>query len=254
MRVFLADDEPLAREGMRIRLAEAPDVEVVGEAATGLEAIEGVLRERPDLLFLDVEMPERNGFAVIDAIAPVHRPRVVFVTAFDHYAIRAFEAHAVDYLLKPVSEARLNVSLERARHELAIGNAWDAAAKLNALLESRPEPTDWLRRLTVADGDRVVFLKVEEVDWIGAAGNYVELHLGARTLLLRETLSELACRLDPARFARIHRSTIVNLDRVREMVPDWHGDGEVVLHSGLSLRMSRSYRRGLIDAPRSRGA
>ncbi|MFN8546633.1 MAG: response regulator [Candidatus Eisenbacteria bacterium] len=249
IRAYIADDEALAREGLRLRLDPAPDVEIVGEAASGRVAVEGILALRPDLVFLDIEMPELNGFEVIAAVGSEHLPRVVFVTAFDQYAIRAFDAHAVDYLLKPVSAARLAEALARVRRDLALHSPLEAAARVNELLESRTPGDHWLDRFVVSEGDRVILVRVEEVDWIGAAGNYVELHLGARTLLLRERMSELADRLDPLRFARIHRSSIVNLARVRKLLPERHGDGVLVLESGARLKISRSYRREWLARP-----
>ena len=254
IRTLLVDDEPLAREGLRVRLGVVNDVEIVGEAGDGPEAVEQLLALRPDLVFLDVQMPGIDGFGVLERVAADHLPLVIFVTAFDEFALRAFEVNAIDYLLKPIAGTRLEESLARVRRELGTEGSGGTRERVVRLLdtvrsESEPGPPagPTLRgRFLVREGDRYLVIKAGEITWITAAGNYVELHLGARSVLLRMTLSELERQLDPGRFARIHRSTIVALDEIREIVPEWHGDSEVILRSGQVLRMSRKYRGRLL--------
>ena len=249
IRVALVDDEPVAREGLRIWLAGEPDLAIVGEAGTPAEAIALVLRERPDLLFLDVQMPGADGFSVLEAIGAEHLPEVIFVTAHERHALQAFEVSALDFLLKPVREERFRMALVRARQELARGEARDGPARLSALLDRVREPSaDGSRRIArfaVRARDRFVIVPAAEVQWIGAAGNYAELHVAGATHLVRSTLSELEAGLDPALFARIHRGTLVRLECVREVIPATHGDYDVALRDGTVLRMSRRFRTGL---------
>jgi two-component system LytT family response regulator len=252
IRTVIVDDEPLAREGMRLLLAEEPDILVVAEAADGLEAVETIRMLRPDLVLLDVQMPEVDGFEVVRRVAEEHLPVIVFVSAHDRFALRAFEVHALDYLLKPVSRERLRDGLGRVRQELSRADR-DGARALSRLvaepLSRRPEeapPSAPLRRFAVKDGDRYLLLRADEVQWIEAAGNYVGLHARGKVFLMRSTLADLARGLDADRFARIHRSTIVNVDRVAEIVPDGSGDFLVKLRTGEVLTMSRTYRDELL--------
>ncbi len=245
IRALIADDEPLAREGIRLRLASEPDVRVVGEAADGDETVGAVLRLRPDLLFLDVQMPGLDGFEVLDRVASAHLPVVVFVTAFDRYALRAFDAHAVDYLLKPPTEERFRRAMERARGELAAGGP--TAARVAELLDGlrargRPYPA----RFTARDGERFVLVRAAEIVFVESEGNYVRLNTKDGRFRMRATLLDLMTRLDPKQFARIHRGTVVNFDAVREIRPGLHGDFEVLLRGGRTLRMSRSYRETIL--------
>jgi two-component system LytT family response regulator len=247
IRVALVDDEPLAREGLRLWLASEPDVAIVGEAGTPGDAIALVLREKPDLLFLDVQMPEASGFAVLEAVSREHLPEVVFVTAHERHALRAFDVSALDFLLKPVREERFRAALERARHELARDAAREGPARLSALLDhvggaAAADGTRRIERFAVRARDRFVIVPAADVEWIGAAGNYAELHLAGTTHLVRATMAELEAGLDPALFARIHRGTLVRLDHVREVASATHGDSDVVLRDGTVLRMSRRYR------------
>ena len=246
IRTLIADDEPLAREGLRIRLSAEPDIEIVGEAADGPATVEATTRHLPDLLLLDIQMPGMTGFEVVEQLARQHLPRIVFITAHDHYALKAFEIHAVDYLLKPVSNARLHDALQRVRRDLDGGG--ESAARVAALLDSAgPKASiERVRHWAVKDGDRFLLLRAEEVDWIEASANYIRFHARGRDFLMRGTLSTLAHSLDPARFARIHRSAIVNLERVQEIRREWHGDYEVVLTTGQKLRLGRQYRAGLL--------
>ncbi len=251
IRAALVDDEPMAREGLRLWLANEPDVAIVGESGTPAEAIALVLRERPDLLFLDVQMPEGDGFAVLEAVSREHLPEVVFVTAHERHALRAFEVSALDFLLKPVREDRFRAALAKARRELARGEAREGPARLSALLDrvrgpGGPDAPRRIERFAVRTRDRFVIVPAADVEWIAAAGNYAELHLPDAMHLVRATMAELEAGLDPARYARIHRGTLVRLDCVREVVPATHGDYDVVLAGGAVLKMSRRYRGNVL--------
>jgi two-component system LytT family response regulator len=237
IRALIADDEPLAREGIRARLADQPDIDVVGEAADGVEAVEAIAKLSPDLLFLDVQMPGIDGFEVLRRLR-VAVPAVVLVTAYDRHAVKAFEAQALDFLLKPINNARFVEVLGRVRRSLA------SPAQPRP---PRPESSSaHLTRFPVKDRERFLLLKPEEVDWIHSAANYAELHARGRSFLVRMTMSELEERLDPAQFVLIHRSTIVNVDRVTEIQPEYHGEFQVVLQDGTRLRLSRRYRDRLL--------
>lgn len=240
IRAVVVDDEPLARERIRTLLADEPDVEVVDECRDGVEAVEAIEEHDPDLVFLDVQMPEVDGFEVLEAVGIERAPVVVFVTAHDEYAIRAFDVHALDYLLKPFDGERFRRALDRARAELAGEPALDRD-RLSGLIESLRDERGHLERIAVKTTSRVVFLSVDEIDWIGAAGNYVELHVGEQIHLLRDSLKAMEGKLDPATFVRVHRSHIVNLDRVRTMEPWFHGEYVLVLEDGTELRASRTY-------------
>lgn len=251
IRVAIVDDEPVAREGLRLWLARESDVTVVGEAGNPAEAVDLVREHRPDLLFLDVQMPDGTGFDVLSAIAGEHLPEVIFVTAHERHALRAFDLAAVDFLLKPVTAERFRVALERARRDLARGEEREGPARLSALLDhlggasGRPGERR-IERFAVRTRDRFVIVPAADVEWIGAAANYAELHLGRTTHLVRATMAELETGLDPARFARIHRATIVRLDRIREVIPATHGDYDVVLLDGTILKLSRRFRSRLL--------
>jgi two-component system LytT family response regulator len=251
IRTVLVDDEPVAREGLRLWLAREPDVTVVGEAGSPADAIALILRERPDLVFLDVQMPEADGFTVLEAVSHEHLPEVVFVTAHERHALKAFDVSALDFLLKPVREERFRAALGKARAELARGEASESPAKLSALLDrvrgaSGADGVRRIERFAVRTRDRFIIVPAGDVHWIGAAGNYAELHVGAATHLVRTTLAELEAGLDPACFARIHRGTLVRLESVREVVPATHGDYDVVLVDGTVLKMSRRFSARLL--------
>ncbi|MDX1420125.1 MAG: LytTR family DNA-binding domain-containing protein [Rubricoccaceae bacterium] len=247
LRTLIADDEPLARETIRLLLDGVPDVEAAWEASDGAEAVEAIEAHAPDLVFLDVQMPALDGFGVIEAVGPGRMPVTVFVTAYDDYALRAFEEGALDYLLKPYDDARFAAALDRARtrvRERRRSEGGDLADRLETLLAGRPGAPEGdapLDRLLIRDGGRLTVLRAETIDWVEAAGDYQVLHVGPKTHLLRETLSNLTRQLDGRRFVRIHRSTLVNLDRVRELKPYDHGDYLVRLHDGTELRLSRRY-------------
>ncbi|HXE58342.1 MAG TPA: response regulator [Gemmatimonadales bacterium] len=251
IRTLIVDDEPLAREGLRVRLELERDVEIVGEAADGPGAVEAIRRSLPDLVFLDVQMPGLDGFGVVAAVAEHHLPAIVFVTAHDRYAIRAFEVHAMDYLLKPVAAPRLHEAVSRVRRDLERGERGDPglapllAARERGQVDARGDRAH-VDRWVVRDGERFLLLRAEEVEWIEAAANYVRFHARGTAFLMRGTMRALARSLDPRRFVRIHRSTIVNLDRVREIRREWHGDYDVVLTGGQRLRLGRRYRDSLL--------
>lgn len=250
LRVVIVDDEELARRGIRRRLERAGDVEIVAECASGREAVKTVRRAQPDLVFLDVQMPGMNGFEVIEAVGLGSFPRVVFVTAHDTFAVRAFEVHAVDYLLKPIDDERFDAALARAREAIALHRDGDLGRRLSSLLRqveaAGPERiAAYPERLVVRSAGRVIFVPVMEIDWVEAAGDYVRLHVGKKAWLLRETTAALEGKLDPGRFARIHRSAIVNIERIREMRSYDNGEYLVLLHDGTELKLSRGYRQAL---------
>lgn len=238
VRVLVVDDEAVARRRIRRLLAAEPDVTVVGECADGASALKVIASERPHIVFLDVQMPELDGFEVVQSVPPTELPGVVFVTAFDRYALRAFDVQAIDYLLKPFTRERFRTALLRARARLD-GRGDDNIAKLiDHLRATNRYPT----RLAVRAADRLIVIDWRDVDWVEAADNYVKLHVGAKEFLVRDTLAAIEKRLDPERFARIHRSAIVQLDRIAELHPAGHGDVDVVLRGGARLVLSRTWR------------
>jgi len=237
LRVLIVDDEPLARQAIRVLLAKDAEIEIAGECS-GIDAVDAIRREKPDILFLDVQMPEVGGFDVLDRAGADAVPVVVFVTAFDQYALRAFEMHALDYLLKPFDDRRFAETLRRAKEQRRRG-AIDE--RLTQLLASR-EQGPYLRRFLVKVREKVLLIRAEDVDWIEAADYYASLHVGGKSHLLRETMADLEKQLDPDRFVRVHRSAIVNVDRVREIHPMFRGDCTLVLQDGTHLRLSRGRR------------
>ncbi len=247
IRTVVADDEPLARERIVTLLQGEPDIEVVAECPDGNRTIAAIHHLSPDLLFLDVQMPGASGFDVVQAVKPERMPIVVFVTAYDKYALRAFDVHALDYLLKPFDRDRFHKALERAREQVERQQTGDLGRRLLALVQDLKPGEQRLDRLVVKSGGRVFFLRTDEIDWIEAAGNYVRLHLGADSHLFRETMNALEARLDPQRFFRIHRSRIVNIERIQELQPWFNGEYAVVLRDGTKLTLSRGYREKLQD-------
>jgi two-component system LytT family response regulator len=245
IRAVIVDDEPLARRRIRSLLAEAGDVEVAAECANGKEAIQAVEASPPDLLFLDIQMPELDGFDVLQAIGVGHVPVVIFVTAYDQFAVRAFEAHALDYLLKPFDDDRFEAALERARTQIRQQRGGDLDRRLRALLAEARRDRGYLQRVAVPAGQRSVFIRTEQIDWIEAERNYIRLHVGGRTYLLRENLSRIESALDPTIFCRIHRSTIVNINSIQAVESPFRGEYLVVLHDGTKLTSGRSYRGNL---------
>jgi two-component system LytT family response regulator len=242
---LIVDDEPLARTMVRKLLERHHDVEILAECESGVEAIERINLRAPDLVFLDVQMPEVNGFDVIAALNPAHLPHIVFVTAYDRYALKAFEVRALDYLLKPFDEERFGATLARARQQIQSDRAGDLSQRLLDLVSEQKPRSEYLDRMIIKTGGRVFFLKTDEIDWIEAQGNYVALHTGKQQHLFRATLAGLESQLDPRKFRRIHRSTIVNVDSIRELQPWFRGDYRVVLRSGVELRLSHRFRENL---------
>jgi two-component system LytT family response regulator len=238
LKVLIVDDEPLAREGLKLLLAGNPHVQ---EARNGREAVAKIRDERPDLVFLDVQMPRMDGFAVVEAVGAARMPAVIFVTAHDQYAIRAFEINAVDYLLKPVTEERFRLAFERARNRLRVASPDGCTNQLTAVLDAIANPRRYLSRLAIRSGERTTFLAIDEVDWIEADQNYVRVHAGPATHLLHAPMNTIETWLDPARFMRIHRSYIVNFQRIRQFWTLTHGQYVLELASGERLQSSRTY-------------
>src|SRR5882724_10651952 len=240
LTVLIVDDEPLAREGLRMLLADDPEITAVQEAKNGREAVQRIREGHPDLVFLDVQMPEMDGFSVVHEIGPEGMPAVVFVTAHDQYAIRAFEINAIDYLLKPVTGERFVQSLARAKARLRTHEPHQESQILS-LLETIASPVRYLKRIAVQSAGKTSFISVEDVDWIRAAENYVELHVAQASHLLHVPMNTLEKSLDPEAFVRIHRSLIVNLRRVKEVQPASHGEYVLLLHGGVRLQSGRTY-------------
>jgi two-component system, LytTR family, response regulator len=240
IRALIVDDEPLARERLRALLADRPAITVVGESANGRDALETIRAHRPDLVFLDVQMPDLDGFGVLEALDERERPVVIFVTAYDRYALRAFDVHALDYLLKPFDRARFERALRRAETELRERRARPPDDdRMSALLDDLRRDRRRPRRIVVRSGGRIFFVNVSEIDWIEAAGNYVKLHVGRASHLLRDTMKKLEADLESAGFVRLHRSTMVNADRIKELQQTADGDWDVVLKDGTRLGAGR---------------
>ncbi|MEM9488623.1 MAG: LytTR family DNA-binding domain-containing protein [Myxococcota bacterium] len=242
IRTIIVDDEPLAREGIRLLLNGDPEIELVGEAGNGVEAVEVIRKLRPDLAFLDIQMPTMNGFDVLAHLERSELPAVVFVTAYDHYALRAFEVHALDYLLKPYDDDRFFEALKKAKHQLRMVEVSALSERLLDLLASYEPPKKQVSRLAIKSSGRVVFLNVDDIDWIEAADYYVQLHVGDKTYLHRQSMTSLEKQLDPEHFLRIHRSAIVHRDRIRELRHQGRRDLIAVLDNGVELRVARSHR------------
>ena len=274
MKVLIVDDEPIARRRVRRLLRMEDDVEVVGECSSGNEAVAAIRAQSPDLVFLDVQMPDLDGFGVVAALGGESLPSIVFITAYDEYAVRAFDVHAMDYLLKPFDPERFRAAFQRARLHMEQRHSADAGRKITALLEQvlgdvkagaiiaasaangngggvavaappAPARVRYLDRLMVKHDGRVFFVKVSDVDWFEASGNYVRVYVGRATHLIRETMHGIEAQLEPNEFARIHRAVIVNLDRIRELQPWFAGDYIVILNDGRQLKLSRTYREAL---------
>jgi two-component system, LytTR family, response regulator len=248
IRVLIVDDESLARDMLREMLQTDRQVTIVGESANGRDAVEAIRSLKPDLIFLDVQMPELGGFEVLEAIGNGQLPHVIFVTAYDQYAVRAFEVHALDYLLKPFDEDRFEAAWHRAKEQIAREQANGTDQQILQLLEELKAGNRYLERLVIKSGGRIYFLETADIDWIEAEGNYVSVHSGKKSHLLRETISSLESQLDPKKFVRIHRSSIVRIDRIQELQPWFHGEYRVILNGGTQLTLSRNYREKLHDA------
>ena len=242
IKTLIADDEPLARERLRKLLEAEPEIALLGECADGRAAVRAIQEQSPDLVFLDVQMPELDGFGVLEALAGGPMPVVVFVTAHDKFALQAFEVHAVDYLLKPFDRERFQTALRRALERVRQNQGGEINQRLTALLADLKPEMKQPGRLAVKVDGRVLFVKLEDIDWVEAADNYVSLHVGAEAHLLRETMAAMEGKLPAEKFLRISRSTIVNIDRVKELQPMFHGEYAVIMRSGARLTLSRGYR------------
>ena len=255
IRTLIVDDEPLARRNLRLLLEKDSQIEIVDECRNGREAVKAITTLSPDLIFLDIQMPELDGFDVLARVDPEQIQAIIFVTAFDQYALKAFEVHALDYLLKPFDDERFGYALRRAKSQIEAREINRVSKRLLALLaeretqrstsDSSTSEQSYLTRLMIKASGRVVLLKVDEIDFIEADGNYAKLHVGRKAHLLREKMHDLEGRLDPAKFMRIHRSIIVNLDRIKELHPHFNGDYIVILEDGRQLRLSRTRRENL---------
>lgn len=242
IRTVIVDDEPLARRGIRAQLNEENDIEIVSECRNGLEAVAAIEEHAPDLVFLDVQMPELDGFGVLEAIGVDRMPVVIFVTAYDQYALRAFDVHALDYLLKPVDAERFAGALQRARKQIEQHSNEDLNLRLQNFLDDVQAKQKFTERLVIKSGGRIFFLNVEEIDWIEAADNYVRLHAGRNAHLLRETMNHVEKRLNPDHFIRIHRSRIINIRQIKELQPLFRGEYDIMLQDGTRLESGRGYR------------
>jgi two-component system, LytTR family, response regulator len=242
LRVLIVDDEPVARRRIRRLLREDREIEIVGECGDGASALTAIRTLSPDLVLLDVQMPEMDGFEVLQGLGADDVPACIFVTAFDRYALRAFEVHALDYVLKPVDGERLRRAVARARRRIAERRGAALDPGVLALLSDLSAGRRYLTRMPVKSAGRLLVVDLADVDCIKAADNYVTLHVGAEQYLARDTMGRLERDLDPKRFVRIHRSTIVQVDRIKELLPDFHGDFTVVLRDGSRVTLSRTYR------------
>lgn len=247
IKAIIVDDEPLARRNLRALLKGVPDIDLAKECGNGRDAVASIRELEPDLVFLDVQMPEMNGFEVLEALTDQPLPVIIFVTAYDQYALKAFEVSALDYLLKPFDDARFFKALTGARRQIEQQDAGELGRKLLTLMDARgvrPDAQRYLTRLMVKTAGRVIFIRVEEIDWVEAYDNYVRVHVGGKAHLLRQTMNELEAALNPEQFARIHRSTIVNLDRVKELHPHFN-EHLVILNDGTKLKLSRTRKEQL---------
>lgn len=241
IRTLIIDDVQLARERLKRCLADEPELQIVGECVNGTEAIAAICALSPDLIFLDVQMPALDGFGVLDALRGERTPAVIFVTAYNEYAIQAFDVNALDYLLKPVDCARLRKAVERAKAQLA-QPADDLDSRFRAMLEDIKAGSKFLKRITIKLTGHTILLPIDEIDWIESYGNYLKLHAGRESHLIRGTMQSLETKLDPEKFVRVHRSTIVNIEKIKQIYPRSNGDQDLVLHDGQQLMLSRKYR------------
>lgn len=246
IKTIIVDDVELARDKIKI-LLEDPDIEIIAECENGREAVETIQKLKPELVFLDVQMPKIGGFDVIEKIGVEKMPTVIFVTAYDEFALRAFEVNAIDYLLKPFDAERLAKAIARAKREIKRETNDNIDGRLRKLLQEIKAEPEYLKRIPVKNTRGTTFVMTDEIDWIASAGHYVELHVGQETHLIREKLSNLETRLDPKIFMRIHRSTIVNLNQIKSVYPLFSGDQMIVLKDGQELNLSRTYHDKLIS-------
>lgn len=242
IRTVIVDDEPLARERLRKLISNEEDLELIEMCENGQEAIDYLSEDLPHLLFLDIQMPEIDGFQVLKKINYEDIPCIVFVTAYDEYALRAFEVNALDYLLKPFDQQRFKKAVARVRNQLQNQTQNQLDSRLTRLVDSLDKSSSYLERIMIKANGRVYFVKTDEVDWIEAAGNYLKLHCGKKNHMIRETMSNMEEKLDPDQFFRIHRSVIVNIEKIKELQPWFHGDYMITLLDGQKLTMSRNYK------------
>ncbi len=248
IKALIVDDEPLARKYIRRLLGGNRDVDVIGECGNGKDAVVFIRENNPDLVFLDVQMPEMDGFTMLESIGVEQLPQIIFVTAYEQYAIRAFEIHALDYLLKPFDQPRFEKAINHVMEAFSNRHRKeDSRQQVSALLETVKQKAEFLDRLIIKANGRIVFLKTEEIDWIEADDKYVHLHLGKKSHLIRQTLGGMEAQLDPKKFIRIHRSAIVNIGRIKELQPMFTGEHIVVLEDGRELTLSRSYKGKLFE-------
>jgi two-component system LytT family response regulator len=255
LKALIADDEPLARERLRFLMSDDEDIDIAGECRNGRELLAALREQQVDVLFLDIQMPAGSGFDVIDQIGASRMPVTVFVTAHNHYALKAFEVHALDYLTKPIEPERLKATLHRVKERIASKSALIAQEQLKSIFDSiragSRADQSYPKRLLVHNGTKDVLVPVEEVEWIEAADYYSCLHVGARNYMLREPIKQLAVTLDPAKFVRVHRSAIVNIGHIREIIREGRSEGAVVLQNGQRLRMSKVGWQALLAASRA---
>jgi two-component system, LytTR family, response regulator len=247
IRALIADDEALARKFIRRMLKDDHDVEIVGECSNGKETAAMIRKQNPDVVFLDVQMPEMDGFAVLQSIGIERLPEIIFATAYEQYAIRAFELHALDYLLKPFDQARFKDAIKHAKERFRSERWNEGRMQISALLESIKNKPQYLDRLMIKAGGRITFLSTDEINWIEADDKYVHLHAGKISPMVRQTLSAMETQLDPGKFGRIHRSAIVNVERVKELQPLFSGEHSVLLEDGTKLILSRNYKDKLFE-------
>lgn len=247
IRTLIVDDEPIAREGVRVQLANDSGVEVVAECGNGLEAVAAIQELSPELVFLDVQMPGMDGFEVVQAVGAEAMPAVVFVTAYDKYALRAFDVSAVDYLLKPFDTERFQKAFQRAKGQIQRRNTDAVNKTLHRLLKTIQPSRKYLERFVVKSAGRIFFLPALEIDWIEASDNYVSLHVGRESHLIRDTLTALEAKLNPDDFMRVRHSAIANIKRIRELHPPFKGEYQILLHNGVKLTSSRRYRKRIAE-------
>ena len=247
IRVVVADDELLARKFIRRMLKQDPEVEIIAECSNGAEAVATIRKEKPDLVFLDVQMPEMDGFAVLDAVRLDHLPEIVFTTAYESYAIRAFELHALDYLLKPFDQVRFKAALKYAKERFHSQHEEDKRLQVGTLLESIRAQREYLDRIIIRADGRITFLHTREIDWIEADDKYVHLHTGKGARMVRQTLAAIEGQLNPKKFLRVHRSAMVNVDRIKELQPLFNGEHSLILDDGTRLTLSRKYKDKLFE-------
>lgn len=243
IHAIIADDEPLAREKVLLFSKDEPDLDIVEVCQNGSEVVQACQQHNPDLIFLDIQMPEMSGFEALQQLSATGFPEIIFITAYDEFALRAFEYHAIDYLLKPFNRERFHDAFTHAKMILTSKEEKDNSTKqISMLLDSLQSKSSIVNRFVVKEHGRIIFLKTEEIDWMEAAGNYIKFHCGTETHLIRETMNKLETQLDPRAFVRIHRSTIINIDRIKELQPWFNGDYKVILHNNRELTLSRGYR------------